>query len=66
MAAHKFEWRCVQTQGLYVIICKCGPLEITQMIERHNWHHSIDRCLLLRRTVRRLDSTMQAVVAVDE
>lgn len=66
MAATKFEWRCAQTQGLYVIICKCGPLEITQLIERHNWHHSIDRCLLLRRAVQRAKQNLQEVLAAIE
>jgi hypothetical protein len=60
----KIEWRCIRQPLYYLIVCRVGVIELCDTLEADLWHRTIDRCLMLRRVVRRLQSNMVNVIEV--
>ena len=60
----KMNWHCIRQPLYYLVVCRVGVIELCETIEVDLWARTIDRCLMLRRVVTRLQHNIANVIEV--
>lgn len=62
MNKQRITWHCTAHDGLYVIVCQRGDLELFEIIQRDRWARAIDRVMIFKRAIESLKRTMHNVI----